>query len=52
MTASTRRKATYITVGCLLLAAVGVRYGYVHAAVFLPGLTPQKLVAAGRGGAA
>ena len=52
MTASTRRKATYITAGCILLAAVGVRYGYTHAAFFLPGLTLQKLVAAGRGGAA
>lgn len=48
MTASTRRKV-YITAGCILLAA---RYGYTHAAFFLPGATLQKLVAAGRGGAA
>jgi hypothetical protein len=52
VTASTARKATYIAAGCILLAAAGVRYGYVHAAVFLPGLTAQKLVAAGRVGAA
>jgi hypothetical protein len=51
MTASTRRKATYITAGCVLLAAVGVRYGHTHVAVFAPGWTAQKLVAAGHGGA-
>jgi hypothetical protein len=52
VSASTRRKATYIMAGCVLLAAIGVRYGYTHAAVFAPGWTAQKLVAAGRGGAA
>lgn len=51
MSTSMRRKATHITAGCLL-AAVCVRYGYTHAAFFLPGLTAQKLVAAGRVGAA
>jgi hypothetical protein len=51
MSSSTARKATYVTAGCVFLAAVGVRYGYVHAAVFLPGLSAQKLVAAGRGAA-
>ena len=50
MTASTRRKATRIAAGCFVLAAVGVRYGYTHAAVFGPGWTAKKLVAAGRGG--
>jgi hypothetical protein len=50
VSASTRRKAAYVTAGCILLAAVGVRYGYTHAAVFAPGWTAQKLVAAGRGG--
>jgi hypothetical protein len=51
VSAFTRRKATYIMAGCVLLVAVGVCYGYTHFAFFLPGLTAQKLVAAERGGA-
>jgi hypothetical protein len=42
VSASTRRKAV-ITADCILLAAIGVRYGYTHVAFFLPGVTLQKL---------